>query len=121
MENKLRKLTIGEKKYLWRLQTSYRLNPSVPYTDYLALVEFRAWIDGRKQTPLTVRFHEPENPVTGTELTYHGIEPNLNRPAYARLLIEAGLAAGWKPEAEALVIDDGSEILARSGIDVGKP
>ena len=77
MKNKLRKIVIDDKEYLWKLTTKYReVNPKTK--DHRALVEITAYKLGMKNTPLTVQFDVPDDPVLGTRITSSKNEVNLH-------------------------------------------
>ncbi len=115
MKNKLRKIIVDDKEYFWLLNTHYELINS-DVKEYRALVELKVFKSGLKKTPLTVLFDMEEDAVIGTKITSDSSDINLHRPAYVRVLIEAGIVWGWVPEKEACKIVDGISLLELSGI-----
>jgi len=117
LKNKLRKIVIDNEEYLWKLTTKYReVNPGTK--NYRALVEVTAYKSGMKNTPLTVKFNVPDDPVLGTKITSSASEVNLHQPSYVRVVIEAGLKQGWEPDVKPFIIKDGIKILEQCGINV---
>lgn len=116
MKKKLRKLVIEDTPYLWCLDEGY-IKSELNISEYRALVEFKAYREGMKSTPLIIKFNVSENPVTGNKLTSSAHEINLNKPSYARLLIESGLSKGWDPKEQRCTIVDGLSILEEHGVE----
>ena len=123
MKKKLRKITVDNLDYVYRVTDKYH-----PETGTNTLT-VKIFLSDHKQTPLVVEFHtiyhyamgQPLNtgvslPNKKTNLT-EGI--NLNHPKYIRALILYGIKNGWKGTNRIETLN-GLEYLTDLGFDVGE-
>ena len=112
-KSKLRRLTIGDDRFLWTVKDTY-LPRTGTMIDYPVHVKFTAFLATNKTTALHIHFHTSAT-MMGNWLTSGIGEVNLHLPSFARLLILAGLEQGWQASRQTFSIEDGLPILKRAG------
>ncbi|MBC9909976.1 hypothetical protein [Chitinophaga varians] len=120
MKNKLRRMVINDRIYLYRIQKRY----VSPLQGWVIL---KVFLEGYRLTPLVVECLVAEdlilgNPLfTGTKLfnknTQAFCEVNLNYPRFIRELIECGFSRGWTG-IEKIDKQDGLVYLEELGYDI---
>lgn len=119
MKNKLRKIVVRDNLYLWILKTHYEPIDNVR-KEYLAHVKLTVYLNGLKNTPLTISFLLKDDPVIGTPFTNNAGDLNLNKPSIVKFLIEEGLSEGWNPKEKALAISDGFYLLKKIALNLNE-
>ena len=125
----LRRITLGDEVYLWRLDWSYR-ETEVGTRVYKALYRLSCYREGFKRSPAIIHFTTWEDAMIGGPLHTgapldvdmpKGLRLNLNWPAAIAKIIRYLKSAGWHPEIDRgkLEIQDG-EILLRRVFDTGQ-
>lgn len=123
MKTNLRKIVINQSEYVYRVSDKYH-----PENE-LNTLTVKVYLNGKKQTPLTIRFltldgfhcgqplnknikllHKPTNTI---EIV------NLNEPGYIRKLIEHANQKGWTGTRQ-LEFEDGLNWLSELGYDVSE-
>lgn len=108
----LRRITVDEKKYLWKFHSAYRrVNGSTRL--YQCDNQFTAWLEGVKTSSFQVEFITQEEPIfVGENIS---LIINLNEPKWAAEIIREAIQEGWTPELakNPLHIKDGIFILQR--------
>ena len=99
MKNKLRKIIINERVYLYSINDRYH---SERYANTLTV---KIYLSGQKQTPLVIEFATIDDPIMGqplktgvklvNKITKATDTVNLNEPKYIRELILMGQQKGW--------------------------
>ncbi|NML39496.1 hypothetical protein HHL17_20005 [Chitinophaga sp. G-6-1-13] len=120
MKNKLRRMVINDRIYLYRIQTRY-VRPS-----HGKLI-LKVFLEGCRNTPLVVECLVAEDLITGNPLfvgtrlfnkhTRELCDVNLNYPRYIRELIECGFGRGWTGT-EKIDKQDGLVYLQELGYDI---
>ena len=123
--SKLRRITLGDEIYLWKLDWSYRktseVGAPISYETRYRLICYR---DGFKRSPAIIHFTTWEDAVTGGPLhtsapldldVPNGLRVNLNRPAAIAKIIRYLKSTGWHPEVDSgrLEIQDGQMLPPR--------
>ncbi|PIF33214.1 hypothetical protein CLU81_3794 [Flavobacterium sp. 9] len=118
---KLRKITVLDKIYLYKIVTGFGINTEI------ATLEITIYLENYKQTPLKINFITWEdlyagNPLnTGISLTKLSTKTeefvNLNGPKYIREFILYGLKVGWNGQ-NAVECIDGFKVLISLDFDV---
>jgi hypothetical protein len=119
----LRRITLGDEVYLWRLDWSYR-ETEVGTRIYKALYRLSCYREGFKRSPAIIHFTTSEDAMIGGPLHTgapldldmpNGLRVNLNRPAEIAKIIRYLKSAGWHPEIDLgkLEIQDGQILLTR--------
>ena len=129
MKAKLRKITIDNKVYLYRLQAKYyspasTINYSPAVYNKLTV---RIYLANHKTTPLIIEFKTIDDYYMGQPLNVgiplphaksgRSIRVNINHPFYIRELILLGLKNGWTGNNN-LPVQNGLEYLTELDFDV---
>ena len=138
-QQKLRRITVGDMHYLWKLNTIYQPSTYPPDTGgavgYICHDRFTAFLAGSPSSPLRVQFITRESPVVGGPLHYGGaLVPggtpsgiHLHTPRWAAIILRLAMEQGWQPALpkQPLVIENGLQWLAAAGLvpdgDRGRP
>ena len=117
---KLRKIVIDGNAYLWSIKTKY-LQKETTYLDYHTQIQFTAYLEGCKVTPVSIHFATWEDAIAGNPLTSAGAgEMNLNKPSLAKVLIQGAISKGWDARTASKTIENGTIILEAAGYDISK-
>jgi|SRR5215467_13388126 len=123
--SKLRRITLFDETYLWRLDWTHRktseIGKPISYETLYRLICYR---DDFKRNPAIIHFTTWEDAVTGGPLhtgapldldVPNGLRVNLNRPAAIAKIIRYLKSAGWHPEVDSgkLEIQNGEMLLPR--------
>jgi hypothetical protein len=123
MKGNLRKIVIDQIEYVYRVSDKYdgetRLNT----------LTVKVYVNGKKRTPLIIRFLTMEHYYAGQPLKsginlFHKpsnteVSVNLNEPRFIRELIEFALKKGWNGQVQ-MEIKNGLDWLNELGYDVNE-
>ena len=122
MKNKMRKITINDIVYLYRIQSRY-------YGDNRAVVTLKIYMDGCRNAPYIMSFQCFEGNYDGAVLavgttvfnrqTHLTEYVNLHRPYFVRLCILKALEEGWDAS-EKQINNDGMQFLSELNLDISK-
>ena len=122
MKNKMRKMTVNDTVYLYRIQSKY-------YGDNRAVVTLRIYMEGYRNTPYVMGFQCFEGNYDGAVLavgttlfntqTYLTEHVNLHRPYFVRLCILKALEEGWGAS-ERQINEAGMQFLSELNLDISK-
>jgi hypothetical protein len=102
----LRRITLGDEVYLWRLDWSYR-ETEVGTRIYKTLYRLSCYRQGFKRSPAIIHFTTWDDAMIGGPLLTgapldldmpYGLRANLNRPAAIAKIIRHLRSAGCNPE-----------------------
>ncbi|KAB1230404.1 hypothetical protein [Chryseobacterium viscerum] len=120
MKNKLRKIVIDNKEYLYIVTDQFHFETE---TNTLTL---KVFLSGQKKTPLIIQFVTVEHYIIGqplksgitlkNKITDSEDEINLNEPKYIRQLILQGIKNGWSGT-NPMAIQDGLIYLNEMGFE----
>ena len=122
MKNKMRKVTVNNIVYLYRIQSKY-------YGDNRAVVTLRIYREGYRNTPYVMGFQCFEGNYDGAVLavgttlfntqTHLTEYVSLHRPYFIRLCILKALEEGWDAS-ERQINEDGMQFLSELHLDISQ-